>query len=315
MKKNILITGGLGFIGFNLSKQLANLGYFVYVLDLNERHKDYENCYNIKYIQSDINNYEVLKELFDNIIFDGIVHLAAVSRVVVAQNNPNECIRTNINGTMILLKALENSKTQHNKPWLIFGSSREVYGETEKLPVKENFEKKPINIYGESKLIGEDLFNEFASKNKNNCLILRFSNVYGNKYDLMDRVVPKFITSIYLDKYLIIEGGNQVIDFTYIDDTIEAIIKSIFYLETNNDILDDFHISPGIGWNLFQLIENIEKILNKKAKIKINSKRNYDVEKFIGDPLKIKKILKIEKFLTLEEGLDLAVENYLKGLK
>ena len=315
MKKNILITGGLGFIGFNLSKQLANLGYFVYILDLNERHKDYKNYHNIKFIQSDINNYELLKELFDNIIFDGVIHLAAISRVVIAQNNPNECIRTNINGTIILLKALENSKTQHNKPWLIFGSSREVYGEPKNLPVTEDSKKKPINIYGESKLRGENLFNEFANNNKNNYLILRFSNVYGNRYDLMDRVIPKFITSIYLGEDLIIEGGNQVIDFTYIDDTVEAIIKSIFYLETNNNILDDFHILPGIGWNLFQLIENIEKILNKKAKIKINPGRSYDVEKFIGDPSKIKEILKIEKFLTLEEGLNLAVENYLKGLK
>ena len=312
--KNILITGGLGFIGFNLAKKLAK-NYKVYVLDINERHKDYKNINNIHFIQTDINNFDFIKSLLDSVEFSGIIHLAAISRVVVAQNNPKECVRTNIEGTKTLLKALELSKTQKNKPWLIFGSSREVYGEPKKMPVKEDFEKKPINIYGESKIKGEKLFTEFAKNYYNNCLILRFSNVYGNNYDLIDRVVPKFITSIYLNKEITIEGGNQIIDFTYIDDVIKTIEKAILYLENNNKVLDDIHILPGIGWNLFQLIENIEKIMNKKAKIKINPKRNYDVEKFIGDPSKVKSLLNIDKFLTLEEGLKLAVKNYTKDLK
>jgi len=312
--KNILITGGLGFIGFNLAKQLAPK-YKIYLLDINERQKDYKNVENIHFIQTDINNFDFIKSLLDSVEFSGIIHLAAISRVVVAQNNPKECVRTNIEGTTALLKALELSKTQKNKPWLIFGSSREVYGEPKKMPVKEDFEKKSINIYGESKIKGEKLFTEFAKNYYNNCLILRFSNVYGNNYDLIDRVVPKFITSIYLNKEITIEGGNQIIDFTYIDDVIKTIEKAILYLENNNKVLDDIHILPGIGWNLFQLIENIEKIMNKKAKIKINPKRNYDVEKFIGDPSKVKSLLNIDKFLTLEEGLKLAVKNYTKDLK
>jgi len=314
MKKNILITGGLGFIGFNLAKRLAN-NYIVYVLDIDERHKDYKNIENIHFIQTDINNFDFIKSLLDSVEFSGIIHLAAISRVVVAQNNPKECIRTNIEGTKTLLKALELSKTKKNNPWLIFGSSREVYGEPKKMPVKEDFEKKPINIYGESKIKGEALFTDFSKKYNNNCLILRFSNVYGNKYDLIDRVVPKFITSIYLDKEITIEGGEQIIDFTYIDDVVKTIEKAILYLENNTNIIDDLHILPGIGWSLFQLIKNIENIMDKKAKIKINPKRNYDVEKFIGDPSKVKNFLNIDNFLTLEEGLQLAVKNYTKDLK
>ena len=240
--------------------------------------------------------------------------MGAVSRVVVAQNNPNECIRTNIDGTQSLLQALENSSNK-NKPWLIFGSSREVYGEPKKLPVKESFEKKFVNIYGNSKIQGENLFTSFSKINDNNCLILRFANVYGNQYDLFDRVIPRFIKAIASDKELTIEGGGQVIDFTHIDDTIDTIIKAINYLEKSNNIIDDFHILPGIGWSLFQVVEYIENILDKKAIIKRNEKRNYDVEKFIGDPTKIKNILNTRNFLSLEDGLKLSIPKYLNAIK
>ncbi len=87
-----------------------------------------------------------------------------VSRVVVAQNNPDECIRTNIHGIESLLKALGEFRDSKEETMVIFGSSREVYGEPKELPVKESFEKNFLNIYGKSKIIGENLFNEFAKK-------------------------------------------------------------------------------------------------------------------------------------------------------
>jgi nucleoside-diphosphate-sugar epimerase len=202
-----------------------------------------------------------------------------------------------------------------NTPWLIFGSSREVYGEPKELPVKESFEKKFINIYGDSKIQGESLFTSFAKKNKNACLILRFANVYGNEYDLFDRVIPRFIKAIDSQKELVVEGGGQVIDFTHIDDTVDTIIKAIRYLENNRGVIDDFHILPSVGWSLYQLIKYIENILDKKAIIRTNDKRDYDVEKFIGDSTKIRTILKSRKFLSLEDGLKIAIPKYLKGMR
>lgn len=307
----------MGFIGITLAKELDKLNYNIILFDIrdnNKNNKPYLKYKNINFIQGNTNNTELLTKIFNENTIDGIIHLGAVSRVVIAQNNPEECIRTNINGTQSLLQALENSSNE-NKPWLIFGSSREVYGEPKELPVKESFEKKFVNIYGDSKIQGENLFTSFAKENGNNCLILRFANVYGNQYDLFDRVIPRFIKAINSNKELTIEGGGQVIDFTHIDDTVDTIIKSINYLEKNNNIIDDFHILPGIGWNLSQAIEYIENILDKKAIIKTNEKRNYDVEKFIGDPTKIKTILKSRNFFSLEDGLKLSIHKYLKAIK
>jgi nucleoside-diphosphate-sugar epimerase len=307
----------MGFIGITLAEELNKLNYNIILFDIrnnNKNIKPYLKSKNINFIQGDTNNTELLTKIFNKNTINGIIHLGAVSRVVVAQNNPNECIRTNIDGTQSLLQALENSSNK-NKPWLIFGSSREVYGEPKKLPVKESFEKKFVNIYGNSKIQGENLFTSFSKINDNNCLILRFANVYGNQYDLFDRVIPRFIKAIASDKELTIEGGGQVIDFTHIDDTIDTIIKAINYLEKSNNIIDDFHILPGIGWSLFQVVEYIENILDKKAIIKRNEKRNYDVEKFIGDPTKIKNILNTRNFLSLEDGLKLSIPKYLNAIK
>jgi len=300
-----------------LAKKLDKLNYSILLFDIrddNKNNKPYLKYKNINFIQGDTNNTKLLTKIFNDNAIDGIIHLGAVSRVVVAQNNPDECIRTNINGSQSLLQALEYSSNK-NKPWLIFGSSREVYGEPKELPVKESFEKKFVNIYGDSKIQGENLFTSFANSNGNNCLILRFANVYGNQYDLFDRVIPRFIKAIAYNQELTIEGGGQVIDFTHIDDTVDTIIKAIKYLENYNNIIDDFHILPGVGWSLYQVIEYIENYLDKKAIIKTNEKRNYDVENFIGDPTKIKTILKSRDFLSLEDGLKLSIPKYLKAMK
>ncbi len=306
----------MGFIGVSLAIKLSRLKYNIILYDLrdnNKKNKIYLDYPNISFIKGDINNNELLVETFNGNIFDGVIHLAAVSRVVVAQNNPTECVRTNIEGTKSLLESIKQSNLK-TKPWIMFGSSREVYGEPKEMPVKESFEKKFVNIYGDSKIQGEELFTSFAKENNYSCLILRFSNVYGNEYDLFGRVIPLFIKAIYNNETLIIEGGNQIIDFTHIDDTVDTILKAINYLEDNGAI-DDFHILPGVGWSLYQAIEYIETFLNKKAILQVNDKRNYDVEKFIGDTTKIKNILKSRDFLSLKDGLRRAVPKYLQAIK
>ena len=297
---------------------MSQLNYKVTIFDLqdnNKGNKFYLDDKNINYIYGDTNNTSLLTDVFNINKFDGIIHLAAVSRVAVAQDNPEECIRTNVHGTRSLLEALQDREYE-KKPWLVFGSSREVYVEPDIFPVKETYKKSFVNIYGDSKIQGENLFTEYARRNNHSCLILRFANVYGNEFDLFDRVIPRFIKAIANNLEVVIEGGEQVIDFTHIDDTVDTFIKAITYLEQDKEtIIDDFHILPGVGWSLYEAIEYLENIINKKAIYKINPKRNYDVEKFVGDPTKIKNVLKSREFLSLNDGLKLAVPIYLEAMK
>jgi len=301
---NILITGGAGFIGRTLQEKLyANNK----VVLLDKRASFFVEKQSVTYIQADVCDQKKMQSVFEKYQFDGVVHLAAVSRVVEAQNNPKECERTNLGGIHSLLNSIE--KTGQN-PWLIFGSSREVYGEAESLPVKENAPQKVVNIYGETKVKGEALFMAFSKKYNLNCAVIRFSNVYGNRYDLFGRVVPEFIRAIATGKTLIIEGGEQLIDFTHIDDSVNGIMKVIAYLNQQENIQENFHLCPGVGWTLFQLIAIIEKSVGKKAKIKTNLKRHYDVVKFIGDTSKINKLLGMKKFIPLEQGVCRSIDEY-----
>lgn len=292
---------------------LSNLKYEIVIYDINNSNENFKKFEHIERVQGDTNDKAKLLEICQRHNFDGVVHLAAISRVVVAQNNQEECIRTNVHGTRTLLEVLGHS-SMVKQPWLIFGSSREVYGEPHTLPVLENFDKKHVNIYGDSKIQGENMFTDFANRHNSSAIILRFANVYGNQFDLIDRVIPRFIKAINSEEHLTIEGGDQVIDFTHIDDTVDTIIKAIKHIEASEQLIDDFHILPGIGWSLYDAISHIEKHLGKKANIKVNEKRNFDVEKFVGDPSKIKTILNSRDFIGLDEGLKLAIPKYLEVL-
>ena len=305
----ILITGGAGFIGRTLQEKLCKLNNNITLLDIKKPFAI--NSALVTYIQADICDQEKMQYIFTEYQFDGIIHLAAVSRVVEAQNNPQKCKKTNLGGIYSLLNGVEKTK---QKPWLIFGSSREVYGESVNLPVKENAEKIAVNIYGETKIKGENLFLEFSKIHDLNCAIIRFSNVYGNRYDIFDRVIPKFIRAIVSRETLTIEGGDQLIDFTHIDDSIEGILKIINRLNQQDNIIDDFHLCPGVGWSLYQLIDFIEQATGISAKIEINLKRDYDVVKFIGDTSKINKLLKLKKFISLEEGIYQSINEYCHNL-
>jgi len=302
----ILITGGAGFIGSSLGLKLLERGEDIYFLDI----KDKPNYIpSERYLKIDVRDKEKIRELLKSKNFDGVIHLAAVSRVIWGEENPEECVDINVNGTENLLSALAEVSP---KTWVIFGSSREVYGEPEKLPVKESDEKKPINIYGHSKLKGENLTKKYSSEFGLNTIVLRFSNVYGNERDILDRVIPKFILSALNNKPLTIQGGKQVFDFTYIDFTVKGLLNTIDYISSfrQQGFWDDFHILTGMPTSIMDLAEMIIKYTNSDSEIVFEEERNFDVNRFYGDTEKIRSILNLDTPIYLEEGLQKTIKLY-----
>jgi len=135
----ILITGAAGLIGSILSENLKHQGYDVIDCDI----RFHDNP--LDFASKDI--ISLLEEC------KGIIHLAGIARVIHGEKYPELCKEINVNSTMQLLEVYKNLK---NKPWLIYGSSREVYGQQEKLPVHENANFKPVNIYAECKITIEN---------------------------------------------------------------------------------------------------------------------------------------------------------------
>ncbi len=297
--KKILVTGALGFIGRTLLETLIadDCGAELYGIDIKSmpddavqlrKHLHFENI--------DIRNEDLVKKYIQENRFDGVIHLAAVSRVVDAENDKKKCIDTNFKGTKYIVDVV----AENPDAWLIFGSSREVYGEQVSFPVAEDSALLPINIYGFYKLEGERIVQRML---KRYC-ILRFSNVYGNSYDIPERVIPKFVHTAIKGGELFLEGGEQIIDFTYIDDTVASIIKCMKLLvnkEMNHEII---HILPGCRNKITDVIDSLQQ-LGLHFTVKHRPARSYDVQKFVGNPEKCNRLLYggCMQFTSLQEGL------------
>jgi len=171
--RKILITGHCGLVGRYLAPLLSARGFLLSGLDTADSSGDITRSADIEQAVRGCH---------------GVVHLAAVSRVVWGQRNPELCWRTNALASEALLNAAINSPLQ---PWVLVASSREVYGEAKRLPVSEDIALAPVNIYGKAKLAVE----QAAINARNggiNTAIVRLANVYGCTLDHSDRVLPAF---------------------------------------------------------------------------------------------------------------------------
>lgn len=228
---------------------------------------------------------------------DGIIHLAAISRVVHGELDPELCNRTNIEGTARVLEAARRSGA-----WVLFSSSREVYGEPAELPVREDAPLRPMNVYGRSKLRGEDLVEE-ARRGGLRTAILRLGNVYGNDRDHEDRVIPAFARAAALGEDLRIEGEHNTFDFTHVMDVAEGIVTTAELLAGGERALPAIHFASGRGTTLGELARMIAAASSRKPRVILTEARSFDVSRFVGDPARAKDILGWVAKTPLEEGV------------
>lgn len=284
-----MITGGNGFIGSHLSEKLVKKGDSVSLLDLvfNSNTAD-SSC---EKIRGDVRDYDAVKKAVEG--KDAVFHFAAVSRVVWGQEDPYNCWRTNAFGTLNVLEACRKTESS---PAVFYASSREVYGEPMYQPVDEDHPKNPRSVYGMSKLSGENAClaysNRFGLDHSIKQVRFRFSNVYGSERDISERVIPKFMIRALRGEELMLHGGEQILDFTFIDDTVTGILSAYAAsLDSSRDIFgEDFHFVTGRGVSVFELAKIIVDIVGSSSKVGSPSKiiqvnpYDFEVRKFIGDP-------------------------------
>jgi nucleoside-diphosphate-sugar epimerase len=290
---HILITGGAGLIGTASKTYFEQRGWTVSTLDLKECDLDGRTIDHV----GDIVKFEPLQDILTDI--DGILHLAAVSRVIDAELDKEECTRVNVNGTKRLLEAASTAKCR----WFIFGSSREVYGEPPSLPVSEKNGVAPINHYGRAKVIGENMVKKHCEINGMVHSNLRFSNVYGHPGDHETRLVNAFIIKALKAEPLEIHGGGQMFDFTHIDDTAGGIFAAAELLHNMHESLPQIHVLPGEAVAIEDLAAMVLNITDSNSEIVYTPGRDYDVERFHGDPSRMNKILGYRCSIDIITGL------------
>lgn len=297
----ILVTGSSGLIGRSLVPKLQSLGHELVCFDndFSHDHPFFGDILDVDSINQKIQGCH------------GVVHLAAVSRVIWGHQDPKKCWQHNVFGMKNVLRSLMQSPM---KPWILFASSREVYGDPETLPCSEDSILNPKNIYARSKLCGEELVTAIRDQGFVSGVV-RLSSVYGDVADHATRVVPAFARAAVLGKNLSVEGRGNVCDFTHVRDVVEAFLKSIQLLSAGR-IHRTVHITSGIGTPLLKLAElMVAASPDSGSEIIIGEPRNYDVSRFVGDPSLAKTELGWQASIPIERGVQMMIAAYKEELK
>jgi UDP-glucose 4-epimerase len=271
-KPPTLITGGDGFIGAHLARYLVRSGYPVTIIDNLSRGRlaNLRDCMNeIRIVEADICNASILSRVMSSV--EVVFHLAAQSKVIEASKNIDECIASNIDGTMNVVQAARSCGVRR----LVFTSSREVYGEPARLPVSETAALRPKNPYGMSKVAGE-MCCAMARDGGLEITILRVANAYGPGD--RDRVIPNFIERARTGRPLVVNGGDQVLDFVPVEFVVEALIRAAF----GRYVSGPLNIGSGIGTTILQLAEKILTLTRSRSRLEIRQKRDIEVSRFIA---------------------------------
>lgn len=293
MRQRVLITGSEGLIGRAVAKTLLARGFEVTKLDLAAGDD----------VRGDVKARETVTERMRGC--DGVIHLAAVSRVVWGERDTKLCWDTNVGGTANVVRAALSAPT---KPWVILGSSREVYGQAPRLPVVEDVPIAPVNHYGRSKAEAERVVSA-ARADGLVAAILRFSNVYGDTRDHADRVVPAFTRAAARGGSLKVEGHEHVFDFNHVNDVARGVAQVAALLSAERKSPPPIHLTTGRPTTLGALA-TLAVHRARAGTITRGAPRAYDVARFVGDPSRARAILGWRAEVPLEEGVAAMVDAF-----
>jgi nucleoside-diphosphate-sugar epimerase len=271
-----IVTGGAGFIGSNIVKKLVVRGDDVTVIDNLNTGKE-ENLISVKdkiiFLKDDILNLDLLETQTKNI--DGIFHQAALASVQDSFNKPEEYQNVNVNGTENILKLAKKNNFK-----VVYASSSSVYGNPEKIPIKESDSKNPINPYAETKLEKERLAIKY-SKMGVEVIGLRYFNVFGKGQSKEYAGVLKLFLERIRDKLppKINGDGSQFRDFVYVEDVADANIMSM----DSNINHEFFNVGTNTSITILELAKLIIKFSDQNIEPIFGPPLNGDVQKTIAN--------------------------------
>jgi len=303
-----LVTGGAGFIGSHIVDALVKNGDKVAVIDdfssgLRENLQGAAD--KIELVEGDIRDKVIVSKIMQGV--DYVLHQAALRSVPKSLGNPALYNDVNINGTLNILTAAKEAKVKR----VVFASSSSIYGETDRLPEKEDFLPLLISPYALTKLAGEYYCRIFSEIYGLETASLRYFNVFGPRQSLENQyavVIPKFITCMLRDEAPPIHGdGKQTRDFTYVENVVQANIKAATTPGVKCEVLN---IACGRAYSVLDIVKYVNKILKKDINPKLGPIRPGDVKHTLADIAKAKKLIKFDPKVGFEQGLIKTVEYF-----
>ncbi len=255
----------------------------------------------------DVVGYDVKDDPDDNILdaqriasrikgCDGVIHLAAISRVGWGEEAPNQCRAVNVAGTKNVVDAAKNCGL---KGPIVFASSREVYGNSNGATMSEDCPIEPVNVYGASKAMGEEIIRHSGLQHA----IIRLSSVYGSMLDHPDRAIPALLWRSLNDLDLTITGGDRYFDFVHVKDTALGLMRAMNRMLARNESLPAVQLTTGIATTLKQLAETSIELTGSNSKVIETSGREFDPDGFVGSTDKAKEVLGWSAEIDLTTGM------------
>ena len=319
----ILITGGAGFIGSNLTESLLNNGNKVICLDnFSTGRKDNIDSFlshpNYSFIEGDIRNLEVCRKACSDV--DYVLHQAALGSVPRSINDPITTNEVNVGGFLNMLVAARDEKVKR----FIYAASSSTYGDSKNLPKVEDIIGQPLSPYAITKYVNELYAKIFSTTYGLETIGLRYFNVFGRKQDpngAYAAVIPKFVMQLKKLESPVINGdGSYSRDFTYIDNVIQM---NVLAMLTDNEkaVNTVYNVALGNRIDLNNLVALLKKYLSQfnpkimDVNIIYGPSREGDVPHSLASIEKAKKMLGYKPTHNLEEGLKEAVDWYWENLK
>lgn len=320
MKKNILVTGGTGYIGSHTAVELINAGYGVIIADnlVNSEIGVLDKIQEItgvrpKFFRADVRDKSALRKIFSENDIDGIIHFAGLKAVGESCREPVSYYDNNLISTIFLLEVMKEYKVSK----FVFSSSATVYGEPERLPLDEECSLNPNSPYGRTKLMTEQILKDlYNSDNTLKIVILRYFNPVGAHISGLIGENPKGIPNNltpYVAKVAAGEleavnvfgndyntpDGTGVRDYIHVTDLAQGHVKAMEKI--NRSGLYIYNLGTGKGYSVLEVINAFERACGKKIPVKIAERRAGDIASYYASPLKAEKELGFKASFSLDD--------------
>lgn len=319
--KTYLITGGAGFIGSTLADRLLDLGARVVVIDnfcdfydvsLKEANVSGNLLSeNYKLYRKDIRDKKALEQIFEENNIDSVVHLAAMAGVRPSIENPILYQEVNCLGTQNILESMKARGIKN----LVMASSSSVYGNCDTVPFKESFTVDfAISPYAATKKANEVMTHVYHSLEAMNVIMLRFFTVYGPR-QRPDLAINKFTRLLQQGEKIPMFGdGTTSRDYTYIDDIVSGILRSIQYVEDHESVYEIINLGNSSPTSLMEMVDAIGRVVGVTPVIEKLPMQPGDVERTYADISKAQSLLGYNPITSFEDGIRKFVEWVNRGV-
>ena len=294
----ILITGGAGYIGSHVVLKLKQAGHFTVVYDnLSKGHRELVFS---DFVEGDIHDAELIKDTVKKYEIDAVMHFAAFIEAGESMEKPEKYFTNNSAGTLCLLNAV----IETNVKYFIFSSTAALYGFPDIIPIGEDTSLMPVNPYGESKLIVENILKWYAEIYDFNYISLRYFNAAGADRDMRTgelhdpetHLIPLAVKTAFGERDSLsifgtdydTEDGTCIRDYIHVEDLADAHLLALDHLAENNKS-DVFNLGSEKGYSVRQVIDAVKEASGKDFEVIETDRRPGDPETLIASSGKIKK--------------------------